>query len=455
MQEDRLRSALEKIYRAALRAVDPAAAVRRSLRRQDEWLQAGKHSYNLKEFRRVFLVGGGKAGAAMAGAVELILGDRLQAGLVVVKKGSRAPARALKRTQLLEAGHPEPNEAGWRASRQMFDFLGENLSRHDLLLVVLSGGGSALLCAPVPEVSFQDKKKTTSVLLRSGATIQEMNAIRKHLSKIKGGRLLRHTQGARVITLMLSDVVGDDPASIASGPTAPDPTTFEDCLEIIRRYGLRNQLPAAVLKHLEKGARAAPNQASARETLKTGDARFEKVQNILVASNILALKAAARQADRLGFKPLILSSSFYGNTADLARFQVSIAREVLDTGNPIRPPCCLISGGETTIRVNGDGKGGRNQEFALWCVRETADWGEAPVLFAAIGSDGEDGPTDAAGALATPESSRRAADMNLSVEDHLERNDSYPFFKALGDLIVTGPTGTNVMDIQLVLIDQL
>lgn len=441
---EKLKQALTQIYRAALGAVDPEKAVANHLKRDQETLRVAGHSYSLSNFRKIFLIGAGKAGVPMARAVESVLGDRLERGIVIVKYGHGG---VLKKTSVLEAGHPEPDEQGVVAAAEILRLLDDELTGQDLLLVVISGGGSALLPSPVPEVSFADKRQVTSVLLKCGATIQEMNAIRKHLSRIKGGRLLDHTQDARVLTLMVSDVIGDDLASIASGPTVPDPTTFSDCLEIVERYKIRDELPPAVVEYLRSGW--AGNQ---EETPKPGDPRFEKVQNGIVAGNIHALKAAAEKADALGFRPLVLSSTIYGNTADAARFHVAVAQEILRTGNPLTAPCCLISGGETTVRVLGPGKGGRNQEFVLWCAREIAGWPERSVLFASLGSDGTDGPTDAAGAWASPETATRAKLKDLSIQDHLDRNDSYHFFKELGDLIITGPTQTNVMDLRFVLI---
>lgn len=434
-----LPGALQAIYRAGLQAVDPEQAVSRHLVRKENRLRAGDREYDLDQFRHIYLVGAGKAGVPMARAVERVLADRLKPGLVVVKEGHGGK---LEKTRVLEAGHPQPDQRGYQAARQLLEFLHSQLTCQDLLLVVLSGGGSALLPAPQEGITLEDKQRTTAVLLRCGATIHEINALRKHLSRIKGGRLLRATQGASVLTLLLSDVVGDDLSSIASGPTAPDPTTYQDCLEIIDRYGIAGDLPPAVLQALRQGG---------EETPKPGDPVFQRVQNLIVGSNILALQAAAEEARRQGFSPLILSSSVEGNTTDVALFHVALAREVLATGNPLTPPCCLISGGETTVQLTGDGKGGRNMEFALWCAREIAGW-DHPVLFASLGSDGTDGPTDAAGALASPETARRGKELGLSIKDYLRRNDSYHFFQKLGDLIVTGPTQTNVMDLRFVLI---
>lgn len=382
----------------------------------------------------------------MAQALEEVLGSQLESGLIVVKHGWGGQ---LEKTTVLEAGHPEPDEAGVQAARCLVDFLEERVTSQDLLLFVISGGGSALLPSPVPEISFEDKRITTRLLLRSGATIHELNAVRKHMSRIKGGRLLEHVKDAQVVSLLLSDVVGDDLGSIASGPTAPDPTTFEDSIQIIRKFGIENETPASVLQYLRSGVE---NRSFARETPKPGSSRFERVQNIIVGSNIMALEAAAETARAIGFPPLILSSSIVGSTSEAAQLHVSIAREVTSSGHPMAPPCCLISGGETTVRVVGDGKGGRNQEFVLCCAKQIADWEYSPILFASLGSDGDDGPTDAAGAIATPDTATRAESKSLSVQDHLDRNDSYRFFLELGDQIITGPTQTNVMDLRFVLI---
>ena len=439
-----LYQALDEIQQSALEAVDPHKAVLNFLNRENDQLRIDGRGYALSD-RRVFLAGVGKAAVPMAQAVEDVLGDQLEKGMVIVKYGHAAD---LEKTTVLEGAHPEPDEAGSEAARSLLAFVGDHLEPKDLLLVVISGGGSALLPVPVEKITFEEKRQTTSLLLQSEATIQEINTIRKHLSQVKGGRMLDYTQGAELLVLLLSDVVGDDLASIASGPTSPDPTTFQQCAEIIRRHGIEQSLPEAVRAYLSAGAR---NQGPS-ETLKPGDARFDRVHNVIVGCNIQALEAAAKKARELGFTPLILSDSITGNTTEAALMHVALARQVLKTGDPLPSPCCLISGGETTVRLRGDGKGGRNQEFALWCAREIADWSHAEVLFSSLGSDGTDGPTDAAGAVASPETSRRAAAKGLSIQDYLDRNDSYHFFREVGGLITTGPTLTNVMDLRFVLI---
>ncbi|HXK60734.1 MAG TPA: glycerate kinase [Acidobacteriota bacterium] len=441
-----LRETIRQIYEAGLRAVDPEAAVRRFLRREGDILHLDGRSYPLSTFRKVFLVGFGKAGVPMARAVEEILNDRLDAGLIIVKYGHGG---SLLKTRVVESGHPEPDQAGQAGAEALLALLDSNLSADDLLLVLISGGGSALAPAPVPGVTLADKKQTTSLLLNSGATIHEMNCVRKHLSRIKGGWLLDHAHGATVLSLMLSDVVGDDMSTIASGATVPDPTTFADALQVLSAYGLLAQVPPRVRSYLERGR---CGDEAAPETVKPGSRSTEKVQNVIVGSNFLGLEAAAHKSRELGIAPLILSSSIEGNTADVAKMHVALAREVLATGNPLPAPCCLISGGETTVKVRGPGKGGRNQEFVLCCAREIAGWAHRNVLFASLGSDGTDGPTDAAGAIADPQSVSRARALGLSVDDYLARNDSYNFFKPLDDLIMTGPTRTNVMDFRFVLI---
>ena len=448
MTIETLKSSQREIYQAALKAVDPEKAVRSSLQRQGDCLRLAGTPYTLSDYRKVFLVGTGKAGVPMARAVEDLLGERLDKGLIVVKHGHGGD---LQKTRVLEAGHPEPDEDGRRATEALLSFLHSHVGEQDLLLVLLSGGGSALLPAPVAEISFEAKQATNATLLRSGATIHEINAIRKHLSRVKGGRLIEHAGGAQILSLMLSDVVDDDLTSIASGPTVPDPTRFEDCLRILAKYKIKESTPPEVLSYLRRGA--GSETPGIGETPKPGDSRFSRVQNAIVASNIVALKAAAEKARTLGFAPLILSSSIAGNNGDVALVHTALAREVLRSGLPIQRPCCIISGGETTVRVTGNGKGGRSQDFALCCAAEIADWDFESILFTSLGSDGTDGPTDAAGAWASPQTAARAQALNLSLEDFLARNDSYHFFLELGDLIITGPTQTNVMDLRFILIE--
>ncbi len=433
-----LDTALTSIYGAAIEAVDPGEAVRRYFKEADP---------DFSGFRKIFLSGFGKAGYPMAQAVEKQLGDRLSRGIIIVKDGHGG---RLNRTKVLEASHPEPDERGRKGAEAMIQMLSAETGPEDLVIIVISGGGSALLPLPAEGISLEDKQNTTRALLSCGAEIQEINAIRKHISGVKGGRLLRALNGASVLSLILSDVIGDDLASIASGPTAADPTTYRDCLDIIEKYGIESSIPPPVMNHLERGA--AGGKESPPETLKPGEFSPERIKNIIIANNRQAMEAAGTEARRMGYTPLILSSSLSGDTGELARFHVALAREILSSGKPVTPPCCLISGGESTVRLKGDGKGGRNMEFTLECARHMNHFSGKPVMFASLGTDGTDGPTDSAGARVTHSTLAKARELGLSVEDHLRRNDSYNFFHPLGDLIITGPTRTNVMDLHFVLI---
>jgi glycerate 2-kinase len=310
---------------------------------------------------------------------------------------------------------------------------------------LISGGGSALLPSPVDGITLADKQETTRVLLACGATIQEINAIRKHLSKTKGGRLAKLAFPATVIGLVLSDVVGDALESIASGPITPDSTTFADCLKVVRRYRLEQRIPPAVIQLLECGS-----MGLLEETPKPGDAVFKRVQNVIVGSNRLALAAAQRKSQALGYNSLVLSSWITGETRVVAAVHASIAKEIAITGNPIPRPACVISGGETTVTVRGSGSGGRNQEFALAAANEITGWERIVILSG--GTDGRDGATEAAGAVADGNSIARARDSGLDANALLDNNDSHRFFHCLGDLVITGPTFTNVMDLCIVLV---
>ena len=437
---NQLRQDARAIFDAGLYAVDPADLVGRHLRREGQALQIGERRYDLPP-GRVYVVGAGKAAASMASAAESVLGDVIQQGIVIVKYGHSLP---LKKIQILEAGHPIPDEAGVSATREILVML-SRMREDDLVLCLLSGGGSALLLCPAPPLTLKDKQKTTQVLLNCGAKIQEINAIRKHLSKVKGGWLAQAAYPATIVSLIISDVVGDSIESIASGPTAADRTTFADCLPTIDRYRLAGQIPSAVRTLLEAGM-----DGNIEETPKPGNPIFDKVQNVIVGSNATALLAAKRRAEELGYHTLLLSSFIEGEARDAARFHTAIAREILSTDNPVRRPACVISGGETTVAVRGDGVGGRNQEFALMAAIEIQGLDQVVILSA--GTDGADGPTDAAGAIVDGTTIRRAQKNGVMAMDYLERNDSYPFLKAVDHLLFTGPTLTNVMDLRLVLV---
>jgi glycerate 2-kinase len=438
---EKIRRDGRQILAAALRSADAGEAVRRHLRRRGKTLVAGREILGLEDFDRVFLVAVGKASAAMAAAVQEILGERLTGGIVVSKHGHIT--HPLPQLTVFEAGHPIPDEQGLAASRDIRALLAD-LNARDLLVLAISGGASALLVAPQEPVTLQDKQRTTDLLLRAGANITDLNVVRKHLSALKGGRMAALAYPATVVSLLLSDVIGDLPDVIGSGPAVPDSTTFADALAVLERFGIVKKVPVLVRKQLELGA-----TGKVPETPKPGEEFFAHVRNVMVGSNSQALEAAAREARRLGYRPLILSSSIQGETRQVARVHAQILCEVLRSGRPIARPACILSGGETTVTVKGGGKGGRNQEFALAGAVEIAGLKDCLVLSA--GTDGTDGPTDAAGAMADGRTVGRALQAGLDPTKYLERNDSYPFFERLNDLIKTGATGTNVMDIHMLL----
>jgi hydroxypyruvate reductase len=377
----------------------------------------------------------------MAQAVEDLLGDKIDSGLIIVKDGYALPTRKI---QIAEGGHPIPDSRGVQASTAIIRLV-EDATSEDLILCLFSGGASALLSAPAQSISLQDKQWATELLLNCGAKIQEINAIRKHASKLKGGRLAQLADPAQVVSLILSDVIGDPIDSIASGPTAPDPTTFADCLAIIERYDLSAKMPLALIRLLEAGRNGMLD-----ETPKPGDSMFAKVQNVVVGNNRTALSAAKEKAKALGYRTLLLSRSVEGENAQAALFHTAIAKEIRDTGLPVSGPACVVSGGETTVNVRGGGLGGRNQEFVTSAAIEIANLQGVVILSA--GTDGTDGPTDAAGGIVDGTTVSRAQKQGLEAAEYLRRNDCYHFLSALGDLVVTGPTFTNVMDIHIVLV---
>lgn len=438
---DKLRRDSLTILEAAIRAADAGNAVRTHLRIYKGELRSGTARLPLRNFDRIFLLAIGKAAVPMAKAVAHVLGRKLSGGMVLTKAG-HAP-RKLKLLEIFEAGHPIPDERGLQASLILHTLLTE-LNARDLLICAISGGASALLPCPSVGLSLKDKQKTTSLLLRAGANIHELNTVRKHLSRLKGGRLAALAYPATVLSLLLSDVVGDDPEVIASGLTVPDSSTYADAIAILEKFNLLGRIPKPVRTHLELG-----NSGAVPETPKPGDAAFDNVFNVVVGSNRMALKAAAAEADKLGYHSLLLSSTLQGETREAARVHAQILREARSSGNPVRPPACIVSGGETTVSVKGNGQGGRNQEFALMAAIELA--GVRNVLALSVGTDGTDGPTDAAGAIATGDTLGRAKQFGMDARDYLDRNDSYPFFEKLGDLVKTGPTGTNVMDVHILL----
>lgn len=433
------RTLLTRLFQAGLRAVDPYEAVRRHVRLKHGQLTIGSRRYSIQQHNRIVVVGAGKASARMAQALERQLGARIDSGLVVVKYGHGAPT---KKIRILEAGHPVPDASGVQAGRAILKLI-ETLKPDDLLIVLLSGGASSLLPAPPSGISLKDKQQTTTLLLRSGATIQEMNTVRKHLSQVKGGQLAAATD-APVASLILSDVIGNDLGTIGSGPTAPDSTTFREAWEILERYGVSRRVPPPVRRRLQAGIAEA-----VAETPKVGAPLFRRVHNVLIGDNQAAVDAVAKAARKVGLRTVILSTTVTGEAREVAKLFGAIAREIEAKGRPVRRPCCVIAGGETTVTVRGQGRGGRAQEFALAAALEIT--GLPDVWVAGFATDGTDGPTSVAGAVADGETLARARQRKLDPHGALRENDAYPFFRALNGHIMTGPTGTNVNDLYLLL----
>ena len=429
------------IFQAGLQAVDPVEAIKRHTRKNKNILFIGDQRFNLNNFDRILVVGAGKAVAPMAKAMEDLLDDRISDGVIVVKDEHGLP---LNRITVCEASHPVPDERGVTGTEEILSLV-KKAGERDLIICLISGGGSALLIAPVSEISLEDKQKATKLLLASGATIHEFNTVRKHLSRAKGGRLVQMAYPATVASLILSDVVGDDLDVIASGPTVPDSSTFQDAEKILHDYGIWDQLASSVRHHIEKGS-----SGQIEDTPKSDNPAFQKSFQALVGTNLQALEAAAKAAESLGYRSFILSSKVEGEAREVAKFFTAIAKEVLDSENPIKPPVCVLCGGETTVTLQGDGRGGRNQEFAL--ATALAIDGLDNIVVLSGGTDGTDGPTDAAGAVADGTTLKRARENGLDPRDFLRRNDSYRFFQKLDDLLMTGPTRTNVMDLYMLLV---
>jgi glycerate 2-kinase len=452
---ERTRELAWQIMGAALNAVEPGAAVGRHVKVVDGHLTVGgrhgtERTYDLDEFDRALVVGGGKAGAPMAAAVNKALGPRLTGGVVVVKREHLLDdPTATGPIEIVEAGHPVPDEAGLEGAGRIADLLRNTTSR-DLVLCLISGGGSALMTSPVSGISLTDLQAVTQVLLGCGATINEINTIRKHISRLKGGQLAQLASPSPIISLILSDVVGDPLEVIASGPTVPDPTTFGDAWAILERYGVLDDVPASVTNCLDAGLKGG-----IPDTPKPNDPIFDGVQNVIVGSNRLAAQAAAEEAQRLGFDTILLTTFLEGEAREVAKAIAGLAKGLVrgETMHPthraLSQPACLVLGGETTVTLQGDGKGGRNQEMALAAALSLADWEGILIVF--LATDGTDGPTDAAGAFADGSTVARATRLGLDSKGYLASNDSYHFFQKLEDLIVTGPTNTNVNDLVLIL----
>lgn len=422
---------ITRILFATINAIEPGLAVRRHVVRDGDVLTISGRDYDLRAYRRVVLLGMGKASVAMSDTLANILSDRLSTGLVISKRASRSSNSLMI---YMVGGHPIPDLHSLEAGKKVLELI-SSLGPDDLLFCLISGGGSALVAAPVSGISLTDIQLLTSVLLASGARIDEINSLRRRFDLIKGGGVVKLAGGATVISLILSDVVGNPLEAIASGPTAPDPTSRADSLSILVKYMQEQRIPISVLQSL----RDSP------ETPKPGDSMFAKVFNLIVGDNLQAAQAALTQANLEGFHPYLLSANLQGEARQVAFELATTLRQTSLTGDPVPAPSCLVAGGETTVTLKGNGKGGRNTELALAAVSELADFPR--VMLITLASDGEDGLTDAAGAVVTGGTYRRAAGLGLHPGLFLERNDSYSFFSALNDLLKPGPTGTNGNDL--------
>ena len=438
----RLRHDACVILDGALKAVDPKEAVLNSLSIDGDVLSYEGGSVDLSKTKRIIVVGGGKAGGLMAKAVEGLLGGRITSGMVNVLKGTEGSVKT-GRIALKGASHPIPGNEGVRGVDGMLD-LTNGLTRHDLVITLISGGGSALMPYPASGITLEDMQEVTNSLLKAGATINELNAVRKHISGFKGGQFARHVYPARMISLILSDVIGDPIDTIASGPTSPDESTFMEARAVVVKYGLLDTVPENVLSRLNGGI-----NGMYPETPKRGDPIFQNVSNLVIANNFRAARAASDVAEGLGYNSMILSTYVEGEASDVGVMFAGIAREEQSRGLPLPKPAAIIIGGETTVTVNGDGKGGRNQEVALGAVHKIRGLNG---VIATLGTDGIDGPTEAAGAIVDGESLERAALLGLKPEEFLENNDAFSFFESMNDLIITGPTGTNVNDLSIILV---
>ena len=426
----------------ALKAADPRGLIKSKVKLKEGLLTINKHLFDLKKFHNIFVVGGGKASGLMAEALEIILKDRITDGCLNVPYASGH--YEVRRIKLQEASHPVPDEAGVKGTRRMLDFANQ-ADENDLVICLISGGGSSLMPLPRDEISLQDKKMVTEALLKSGASINEINAVRKHISDFKGGWLAKKAYPATVINLLLSDVVGDPLDVIASGPTVPDTTTFQDAIKVLKKHTVWNKVPESVKKTLLNG-----EKGQVSETPKAHDAAFRRVYNFIVGNNRSASLAAYDELHDAGLNTLFLTSYMEGEARHVGRMFAAIVREIVASGKPIPKPSGIVTGGETTVTVVGKGSGGRNQEIALGAGLKID--GVKGAVIASISTDGIDGSTDAAGALADGKTILRSRELELNAEELLADNNSYAFFSKLSDLIITGPTGTNVNDISVIVV---
>jgi glycerate-2-kinase len=426
----------------AIEVVRPSRALLNTVRIQNHHLYIKDQPLSPDQFDGIYVIGFGKASAAMASSMEQILGDQLKSGIVITKYEHSVPTSKIK---VVEAGHPVPDENTLRFTNELIAFL-RNIPKKSLVFTLISGGGSALLESLPTDISLEDLQTTTSLLLKSGADITEINTIRKHISRVKGGQLLRYIYPRMNVSLIISDVIGDPLDFIASGPTSPDSTTFQEAEAIIQKYQLEEKIPSSVWHHIKKGV-----SGKISETPKEGDPIFENNKNIIIANNMIALKEIERQARENGFHPVILSHAVEGEARELGKMIAGIGRSVAEIGYPVPIPAAIIFGGESTVTVTGNGKGGRNQELATGFLTKSPAI-KAPFAFVACGTDGTDGPTDAAGGIIDPDTLKKLSEKQLDPFTYLNNNDTYHLLKELDALLKTGPTQTNVMDINLLLI---
>lgn len=455
---------LQQIFTAALERANPYQILKNSLYLKDNQLEVNTEhnqlTIDLTNFDELIILGWGKAAAKMAVAIEEIFAGRIDRGLIITKYGH---TESLQHLPLMEAGHPIPDENSLRAAQKIKELLssrskspawnGKGISEKTLIISLISGGGSALIAYPMQTdeitLTLADQQQTTQTLLSCGATIHEINCIRKHLSMIKGGQLVQWMSPATAINLILSDVVGDRLEVISSGMTAPDPSTYQDAQQIIEKYNIAAKIPANVMKIIEEGV-----AGKIKETPKPNAEIFDNIENILIGTNYLSLLAAEKKAKALGYHSLILSSHLTGEAKEIAKFFVGIARDIQKHNLPIKKPACIIAGGETTVTIHGNGKGGRNQELALSFLAEMERYQleNENIYFLSAATDGNDGPTDAAGAFAAPEISGKANIKKLNIQSYLKNNDAYHFYEKTGFLLKTGATNTNVCDVQILIL---
>jgi hydroxypyruvate reductase len=439
-----LREDAVSIFKAGVRAVDPRQLIRNNLRLVGNKLSVSGQEYDLGNFNEIIVVGGGKAGAAMAAGIEEVLQDKITDGLVITSYGNSIPVEFIN---VIEACHPIPDKKGVDGTKELLEIL-QRADEKTLIVCLISGGGSALLTLPVAGVSLEQIRILTDNLIKSGAAISEINSVRKHLSCVKGGYLAKMAYPATVLTLIISDVVFDPPDVIASGPTVPDLSTYKDALNVLKKHDLIDKTPQTIINHFMRGI-----HGDIPETPKDGDRVFTKVRNIIIGNNRIALNGAESKARELGYKPNMISNTIEGETKETAKFHTNYIKNLItDKNSKLEFPICLLSGGETTVTVRGTGKGGRNQEFALACAIELKGMDGICVL--SCGTDGIDGPTDAAGAISDGETCNRGRLLGYEAQVFLDNNDSYTFFKSLGDLIIIGPTHTNVMDLRIILLNE-